>query len=396
MGLTAIAILAVAVAPPSVEVVTLQGQTSKGAFHALTAKTLTLKDAAGKPTAVPVSEVMQATFAKPAPPATKARFTVTLVDGTVLPCTQVTADSRASSATVESPALGTLKLPLAAVSVLRFGAPNPKYEKKWKELLARDNRKDRLIIAKTESLDFLPVVIDRVTEKKIHFVLSGNPLDRNRDPANFFGIIFARKKTPAKPFCNVRLAGGASLQALRIAGDGSKLTVRLLSGASIDVPPAYVAKLDFSLGKVRYLSDLEPRSVEFTPYFDDKFTRSLFRYRKDKAFAGKLTLGKTVFARGLWIHSRTLLKYRIAGEYRRFRAVMGIDHAVAKEGKGHVYVTFSGDGKTLFEGHVRGADAPRKLDLDVAGVRDLEILVDYGDNDGTADHLDLGDARVIK
>ena len=73
---------------------------------------------------------------------------------------------------------------------------------------------------------------------------------------------------------------------------------------------------------------------------------------------------------------------------------MGIDQAVAP--LGNVHVVISGDGKTLLESDVRGSDQPQNLDLDVAGVRDLEILVDFGGDLDIADHLDLADAKVIK
>ena len=56
----------------------------------------------------------------------------------------------------------------------------------------------------------------------------------------------------------------------------------------------------------------------------------------------------------------------------------------------------SGEGKILFEADVRGTDAPQVLDLDVTGIRFLEILVDFGREFDIADHLDLGDAKLIK
>lgn len=75
---------------------------------------------------------------------------------------------------------------------------------------------------------------------------------------------------------------------------------------------------------------------------------------------------------------------------------MGIDASVASNGMGDVHVVISGDGKTLLEADVQGRHAPKPLDLDVTGVRDLEILVDFGGDLDIADHLDLAEARVIK
>ena len=80
---------------------------------------------------------------------------------------------------------------------------------------------------------------------------------------------------------------------------------------------------------------------------------------------------------------------------------MGIDQAIDKGGDVHVVI--SGDGKVLHESDVSvlGPDGktalpPIPLDLNISGVRDLEILVDFGGNNEISDHLDLADAKVTK
>ena len=63
---------------------------------------------------------------------------------------------------------------------------------------------------------------------------------------------------------------------------------------------------------------------------------------------------------------------------------------------GHVHVEITGDDKPLWQGDLSGADPPRELALDIAGVRRLAILVDFGKDQDVADHLDLCEAQVIK
>ncbi|NOX53616.1 MAG: hypothetical protein GXP27_04105, partial [Planctomycetes bacterium] len=60
------------------------------------------------------------------------------------------------------------------------------------------------------------------------------------------------------------------------------------------------------------------------------------------------------------------------------------------------HVTISGDRRTLLDADVRGTDPARIVDLDVTGVRMLQIHVDFGKNLDIADHLDLADAKVVK
>ena len=118
----------------------------------------------------------------------------------------------------------------------------------------------------------------------------------------------------------------------------------------------------------------EEYQANVTPFFD-----ITWKYRRDKNLDGNpLQVGGKTYTRGLSIHSKTLLRYSIGSEYRRFQTVMGIDDELARRGLGDVHVVISGDGKPLWEGDVKGTDEPRPLDLDVTGVRDLEILVDFG------------------
>ena len=63
---------------------------------------------------------------------------------------------------------------------------------------------------------------------------------------------------------------------------------------------------------------------------------------------------------------------------------------------GDVHVAIKGDGKVLWEGDVRGADPARELELEIADVKRLEILVDYGGGLDVGDWLDLCDVRVTK
>jgi NPCBM/NEW2 domain len=397
-------LLAAAAAVPDVAVSTVQGKTVKGAFQELSADSLTVKSAAGKEVTVPTSELLHVSFAKSTPLKIdpKTTMTVTLVDGTELACTKFT--TTASEAKLQSPLFGQLKLPVTSVASVRLMPMTAVLQSRWSELLNRDIRKDLLVVPRpkppeaAKTLDFVQVVVSSVTADNVTFAFGGKeqPLPRTR----FFGLIFSRaKKDGERPVCTIQLDGGGPLQVSRVRWDGTKMKARLLAGVNVEIPAANVKLLDFSLGKVRYLADLKPSEVRFVPYFDDdlKLARNQFRYRKNKTDINKkLQLGKTVYDRGLWIHSQTTLKYLIRGDYRRFRAVMGIDQDVAKDGIGIVSVEITGDGKKLFEGTVRWSDPPRNLDLDVTNVRELKIVVDYGDNDSSGDHLDLCEARVIK
>ena len=160
-----------------------------------------------------------------------------------------------------------------------------------------------------------------------------------------------------------------------------------------------MVRIDLSQGKVVYLSDLKPESFVYTPYFPlDKELPSrleFFRLRADRTLESKpLRLGGKQFSKGLAMHSRTEAVYYLPGRFRRFCAVAGIDDDFRP--RGNVRLILRGEGKTLWEATLSGAEPPRTIDVDVTGVRRLTILADFTGDLDAAGHAILGDARVSK
>jgi hypothetical protein len=375
-------------ASPPVELTTVTGRRVTGALSELSADHASIKEK-GKEVRVPLAEVLDLRTVRPKPAVAPdpRRPEVALTDGSRLYWSALQVADR--QVTVDSPQLGKLSVPLTAVSSIRLGALERQIADAWKDLSAREVNQDMLVIAKGAVLDHLDGTVGTIDATTIHFVLDGEERTANR--TRVFGIVYARRNAEgSKPVCELATTGGDFLKAQSAVLSDGQLKIGILGGAQLVVPAEQVVTLDFSSGKVRFLSQLEPREVKYTPFFDQVWTYCRDRPRD----GGSLRLGNKEYARGLWIHSRTFLKYRLSGDYRRFQAVMGIDQAVAP--LGNVHVVISGDGKTLLESDVRGSDPPQNLDLDVAGVRDLEILVDFGGDLDIADHLDLADAKVIK
>jgi len=386
-GLASILILATLGGPPQVESVSLQGAEQAGELVRLSATELTLKKGTEEIRA-PVADILEIRL--PGAAAQPARLTpplATLADGSVFSWVSVAATPR--DVTFETPRLGKLTFPLRQTAHLRFGAADPKIDEAWNELCGRDLKSDLLVIRKEDVLDYLDGTIGAIDDQTIHFVTDGEEVPVKREKV--FGVIYAGRASVAeKAACEVTTAGSDVLRMRDLTWEGDRFRGRLAAGPDVSLPAELVRTLDFSLGKVRYLSQMEPREVKYTPFFDHVWTYHRDRQRD----GGPLRLGNKTYSRGLWIHSRTLLRYRISGDYRRFQAVMGIDQAVAP--RGDVHVVISGDGKPLLEADVRGTDPPQPVDLDVAGVRDLEIFVDFGGDLDIADHLDLAEAKVIK
>ena len=387
---------------PTVDVSTLAGDQFQGQLETISPESVTLKSDS-KTQSIPVSDVLMIrSTSQAAGKQNEANIEIRLIDGTRLRATQLSATSK--FATVLHPDLGELKIPVANVSSLRMNAADTKLDADWKQLLERPMKKDALVVRKGDVLDHLDGIIGSVSDTILQFQMDGD--DRAIKREKVFGLIFSKRDSMAKKaVAQVELASGDQLSVRQITWDGTNWNSKLVSGLEIDITPALFKSIDFSLGKVMYLSDLEPRSVKLTPYFDIPISFPINEYRRDKNFDGsRITLGDKTYSKGLAIHSQTQMKYRLGGDYRRFQAVMGIGDEVPV---GDVGVVLKGDGKTLFSGPVKATEVdskggsqrctPQSLDVDVTGVNELEIVVDFGsDQRDIGDRLYLANARAIK
>ena len=101
------------------------------------------------------------------------------------------------------------------------------------------------------------------------------------------------------------------------------------------------------------------------------------------------------YDRGLSLHSRTLIAYRLTEDYQHLLATVGIEDRFRSSG--NVRLVISGEKGILFEKAITGRDGPLELDVNVQGVRRLQILVDFGaDQSDVGDHLNLCNARLTK
>lgn len=373
-------------ATPPVEVSTLNGEQHVGSLERLTAEEVVLKTAAGS-TRVPAADLLAIRVpAAATAPATESAIEVRLVDSSLLRASAFT--STTSEAHLKHPVLGELKLPLSAIHSVRFAAADSKVDSDWKQLLAKSSKKDQIAVRKGDLLDHLDGVIGSIDDTTVRFQLDGDDIPVKRE--RVFGIVYAnREAATGKTAATVDLTTGDRLSARSVGWDAEIWKVRLVSGTELSIPVASVPVVDYTLGKIAYLSDLKPRDVKYTPFFE-----FVWEFRRDRGIDGQpIAFGPRTYSKGLSLHSLTVLKYRIGGDYRRFQTTIGINEKYS----GNVDVTIKGDGRTLFKGNARIGQEPQPLDLDVNGIVELEITVGYGEDElDIGDWLHFADAKLLK
>jgi hypothetical protein len=151
--------------------------------------------------------------------------------------------------------------------------------------------------------------------------------------------------------------------------------------------------LDVYQGKAVYLSDLGVSKYEFRPYLDTAWPLAL-----DANVAGHdLRLGGSSYDKGLGLHSHARATYRLAGGYRRFEALVGLDDRDGAGGR--VRVRVLADSKPLELGageELAGRGRPLAVSVPVAGVRELTLEVEFGQDGDVQDVVNWADARLVR
>jgi hypothetical protein len=188
------------------------------------------------------------------------------------------------------------------------------------------------------------------------------------------------------------------------------VTVTTPAGARIDFNYDQIARLDYSTGKLDYLSDLAPLNLKTEPSrFDTGEARDRWFVYKDSNLDNRpIRLGGTVFKKGLTLLPEVELTYDLKGQYREFSAVVGIDDE--SKGEGEVTLVIEGDGKELksipinYRTEKTDKGEPRKpprpvhtVRLNIKDYQKLKVILRPKDElNGFSISVSLGNARVNK
>jgi hypothetical protein len=171
-----------------------------------------------------------------------------------------------------------------------------------------------------------------------------------------------------------------------------RLTLRALFGAELSIPLSAVESLRFLGGAIVYLSDLTPVEYRFEPFLSLDWP-----LRADRnVTGGPLRLRGVEFPKGLGVHSRSTVTYRLDGKFRRFHAMIGIDDDTAGAGSATFEVLL--DGKTVYRsGILTGTSPAADIErLDISGGRLMSLRVDYATQGDIQDHANWCEAVLIR
>src|SRR5262249_26979954 len=259
---------------------------------------------------------------------------IELVDGSKLAVSSFA--SSGATGTVVDEAGAQIELPTSTIARVRFSAPDdPKSA--WPAEAMSQVAGDLLVVRTKDGVDFLEGVLGAVTPETVEFKFQGETLHVRR--AKVEGLVYFHKAGDKLPEakCVVEDGRGWRVFAKSVSLDGGRLEIAAASGPSLVRPWDAITRLDFSAGKVVYLSDLEPDSVRWTDYYDlaaaAPAVAQFYAPRRDEGREhGPMRLGGKSYPKGLALTSRTSIEYRLPAGLKKFKATIGIDDAVRRNG----------------------------------------------------------------
>ncbi len=202
---------------------------------------------------------------------------------------------------------------------------------------------------------------------------------------------------PSGPAVALRGIDGSALEGSLVSIRDDTLRLRSHGLGDVILPLSRVSRLDVRGGKVRYLSDLNPKRATSKDLFSPRPVQ-----RDANVRGGPLTLRGTVHRKGLGMRSHTRLEFDLDEDHGRFQSIVGIDDdarltTVRAHLSGAATAIFRVylDDAVIYEKELSRRDAPEVIDIPLKGKKRLALEVDYGPGLWMQDFADWADAKFI-
>jgi hypothetical protein len=195
------------------------------------------------------------------------------------------------------------------------------------------------------------------------------------------------------------LVDGSRLRGQLVSLDQERLTLELASGDALVLPSALVAQIEAADGRLAFLSDLKPESIEpARPFGDD--LGMVWWPRADQAVHGAplMVAGRRYF-RGYGCSTPTRLSFALNGAWRELRGSIAIDDSVLASGlTGSVRFKVLVDGQERFASPELGRqEAPIDLPaLPLVGAQRLELVTEMASDLFEGDRANWLELRLLR
>ena len=369
-------------------VTTVDDKALTGTIAAFDGGKLELTTATG-PVAVPAEDIVSVALQQPGKPA-DTDCLVRLRNGDLI--YGAIAGGTGEKVQVQSPSLGTVAVAVSELDAVLFERGQAEGVEQTAQAEAPE--KDQLVLRNGDSL---PGVLVQFGKEALTFDCSLGKVDIpfNRIRSVKLAAIGEQYKEPDALLMSIACIDGSIVTGRDAKLAGGELSITSTLGTALRIPLSRVATMEFKNGRLVYLSDLDPSEVKEIPMFDER----PWQYRRDRSVAGNpIRLAGKAYRKGLGVHSRCELTYDLAGKFKRFASLIGIDDEV--DG-GNVEIRILLDGTQVLPKPpdrllISRKTAPVSVDLNVTDAKKLTLVVDFGEELHVNDHADWADARLTR
>ncbi len=387
------------------EVETLDGRRASGDIMAWDVDGVRLSTASGDSTMFTAGELLRVKLAEmPSQPSSATQLL--LSDGSSIGATQIVVDRENATAAVELKITGNVDWVFATddVRAVRLQSPSDlqaaearELLRQWSEMIAKPAIADLLVIRKPGGTALQPIegAIGEISASTAKFTLSDEPVDVNRD--RVYGAIYYRAKVPDVGDAVVlATTSGQQLVGKSARLIGNQLELVRANSESIRVAVGDVANVDYSPGRLKFLSDIEPHRVDVTsPIVEpDGAVLAWWHPRRDQNFAGKrLTLAYPAspdvpqaglprfetFDKGIAVRGPSSVTYRLPPGYKRLVATVGIDPTLRRSV--HTAWEWTEGDRVMARGVGDRQTPPAEIEIDIDGVREITLKLTAVDDE---------------
>ena len=323
--------------------------------------------------------------------------TVGLVGGDELRGRLRAGNSNGETFLVESPSLGpvTIQVDRLREMVLRPGVRGDDLR------IPEGAEDDEALFLPTEGarLDILTGAVHRFTDSGVVFQENGQE-PRHVSYQSLAGIALRgglEREEPASVYLITRTGDALGVELVGIRA--GRFRFALEGGQEVELPAEEISALSFRGDGRLYLSDLMPVSVEEGSYFGDD-VEPIYPYRRDRTVTGNFLVaeGRT-YVKGLGVHSRSRLGFRVPEGFSKFSCLVAVDDEVRSLGlRADVDLRVLQGEVTLFSlKGLRSGDPVRNIGvLDVIPGQVLTLEVEFGKGLGLVDRVDWLSAVFLK
>jgi hypothetical protein len=291
-----------------------------------------------------------------------------------------------------------VRLPRAFIALLWFApAEGTERPDRLSNRLANTTRpRDVVLLRNGDQLNGTLNAIDPVRGAQVETGGRDVTVPLSRLAAIAFSTELQARLRPPKNHRHVVLTNGGRLtfSTLELDSAAARLTGKTLLGTRLKVPLDRLAACEPRSENVLYLSDLKPKTYEHTPFFSVTWPLTA----DTSVSGGSLRLAGNTFDKGLGVHTKSSVSYALAGKFRWFEAVVGLDDdSSGRRSQARLRVLVDGKPQNLGpQALLRFKASPLTLRINIAKATELTLVTDFGDYSDVLAHVNWADARLIR